>query len=163
MRTTRIFFGLLPTAFRFAGLVLLLSAAGCAGNQGGGSASIKPPKNVRVASATPPHNLPPHEYPFDAAGNYRTDWVRPVGGSSRSTRSRSTSRPTYTSRSSGSSSSSSSKPAPKPAPPKRTHTIAKGETLWAISRRYGTSVAAIKSSNGLRSDLIHPGQVLKIP
>jgi len=45
----------------------------------------------------------------------------------------------------------------------RTHTVASGDNLYRISQRYGTSVNAIKSANGLNSDTIHPGQVLQIP
>jgi len=66
------------------------------------------------------------------------------------------------------------KPAPKPTPkpvakpkPKvaasRTHTVAKGETLYGLARKYGSSVAKIKSANGLSGDLIRIGQKLKIP
>ncbi|MFK5922182.1 MAG: LysM peptidoglycan-binding domain-containing protein [Verrucomicrobiota bacterium] len=57
-------------------------------------------------------------------------------------------------------------PKPKPAPKKaeaRYHTIAKGDTLWGISRRYKVGIAAIKSANGLSTDLIRPGQTLRIP
>lgn len=65
-------------------------------------------------------------------------------------------------------------PAPTPPPPKlqppaqpkpqaRYHTIAKGDTLWGISRKYKIPVDAIKSANGLSSDLIRPGQTLRLP
>ena len=39
----------------------------------------------------------------------------------------------------------------------------KGDTLYAVARRYGTSVAAIKRSNGLSSVTIRVGQSLRIP
>ena len=58
------------------------------------------------------------------------------------------------------------KPKPKPAPAKKQasyHTITKGDTLWGISRRYKVSIVAIKSANGLSSDLIRPGQTLRLP
>ncbi len=45
----------------------------------------------------------------------------------------------------------------------RTYKVKKGDTLGAIARRYGTTVRAIKSANGLRSDLIHINQKLRIP
>lgn len=60
-------------------------------------------------------------------------------------------------------------PKPKPKPPApakkqaRYHTIAKGDTLWGISRRYKVSIDAIKTANGLSSDLIRPGQTLRLP
>ncbi len=38
-----------------------------------------------------------------------------------------------------------------------------GDTLFSISRRYGTSVQAIKTANGLLSDYIYAGQHLTIP
>ena len=43
------------------------------------------------------------------------------------------------------------------------HTVQRGDTLYSLSRRYGTSVAAIQSANGLNSDLIRLGQTLTIP
>lgn len=43
-----------------------------------------------------------------------------------------------------------------------THTVAKGETLYAISRKYGTSVAAVKSNNGLSGNVVYPGQQLTV-
>lgn len=43
------------------------------------------------------------------------------------------------------------------------YTVAKGDTLFGISRRHGTSVAAIKSANGMGGDTIYPGQTLRIP
>lgn len=43
------------------------------------------------------------------------------------------------------------------------HTIAPGDTLWAISLRYGISVDRLKLANNLQGSLIFPGQVLYIP
>lgn len=43
-----------------------------------------------------------------------------------------------------------------------THTVRKGETLWYISKKYGTTVANIKSLNKLKSDLIKVGQKLVV-
>lgn len=63
--------------------------------------------------------------------------------------------PTYSSTSSGSYS--------QPSSPGGTHTVAPGENLYRISLKYNTKVAAIKSANGMTSDTIHPGQVLRIP
>ncbi|MFN2382762.1 MAG: LysM peptidoglycan-binding domain-containing protein [Gemmatimonadota bacterium] len=45
----------------------------------------------------------------------------------------------------------------------REHRVAPGETLSAISRQYGVTVAALKAANNLRSDSIRPGQRLTIP
>jgi LysM repeat protein len=43
------------------------------------------------------------------------------------------------------------------------HTVTSGETLWILAQRYGTTVDAIKQLNGLTSDALSIGQVLKIP
>ncbi len=43
------------------------------------------------------------------------------------------------------------------------YTVKAGDSLWLISRRYGTTVEALKRLNGLTSDLLNIGQVLKIP
>lgn len=42
------------------------------------------------------------------------------------------------------------------------HTVKSGESLGGIARRYGTTVARIKSLNGLRSDRIRAGQKLAV-
>lgn len=42
-------------------------------------------------------------------------------------------------------------------------TVASGDTLYGIAKKNGTSVAAIKSANGLSSDTIRIGQSLVIP
>lgn len=44
-----------------------------------------------------------------------------------------------------------------------THTVQPGETLYAISRRYGANVEALKQANGLTDDRIRAWQVLKVP
>ncbi|WP_323704248.1 LysM peptidoglycan-binding domain-containing protein [Mammaliicoccus sp. Dog046] len=42
------------------------------------------------------------------------------------------------------------------------HTVKSGDTLHSISQQYGTTVSALKSENGLTSNLILPNQVIKI-
>ena len=54
-------------------------------------------------------------------------------------------------------------PPPPPPAPKRHHEVVKGDTLYNISVRYKTSVAAIKSRNKLSSDTIRLVQSLEIP
>ncbi len=54
--------------------------------------------------------------------------------------------------------------APQPAPAGASHTIAAGETLWAIAQSNGTSMSALLSANGLtEASIIYPGQKLVIP
>ena len=42
------------------------------------------------------------------------------------------------------------------------HTVRRGDSLSRIARYYGTSVIALKQSNGLLGDIIRPGQVLRL-
>jgi len=57
---------------------------------------------------------------------------------------------------------SNPKPAPKQNNSDSTYTVVYGDTLWGISQKYGMTVEELKKLNGLKSDLIHPGQVLKV-
>lgn len=43
------------------------------------------------------------------------------------------------------------------------HRVAAGDTLYAIARRYDTTVEAIRSDNALAGSLIRPGQALVVP
>lgn len=52
---------------------------------------------------------------------------------------------------------------PKPEAGTIEYVVRPGDSLWQIARRYGTTVDAIKRLNGLTSDLLNIGQVLKIP
>jgi membrane-bound lytic murein transglycosylase D len=42
------------------------------------------------------------------------------------------------------------------------HTVRRGETLGGIARAYGTTVSTLKRSNGLSSNIIYPGQELRV-
>lgn len=50
-----------------------------------------------------------------------------------------------------------------PAASSTTHTVIAGDSLWGISRKYGTTVEAIQSANGLTSTVIRVGETLIIP
>src|SRR5690606_11237342 len=47
--------------------------------------------------------------------------------------------------------------------PASEHTVLRGETLSEIARRYGTTVAQVKSGNNLKSNTIRVGQKLAVP
>ncbi|GIM48510.1 hypothetical protein DNHGIG_40590 [Collibacillus ludicampi] len=58
----------------------------------------------------------------------------------------------------------------KPVEMKTTVVVQPGDTVWSIATKYnggeantGKVVAAIEEANGLHSDVIWPGQVLKVP
>ncbi len=44
-----------------------------------------------------------------------------------------------------------------------TYRVVAGDTLYAIAQRNGTTVAALKQANGLSSDMLSIGQMLRIP
>jgi LysM repeat protein len=48
-------------------------------------------------------------------------------------------------------------------PSYRTYKVRSGDNLSTIAAKQHTTVAQIKKANGLRSDFIREGQVLKIP
>ncbi len=129
--------------------------------QGGGS------------SAAPTYTQAPAPAPSD-----------PYAFSAPSSSSSSSPKPTYStpprsSASSGSSSTtkkktvaSSPKPKPKTSSTAKSsgssrkassHKVTSGDSLYAIALKNKTSVAKLKAANKLSTDLIKPGQVLKIP
>lgn len=118
--------------------------------------------------------------PFDSRGNYVEAWAdNPAmwrGGDRKPTPTRTTtpSRPTQTASTTASRPSQGTaarpaatpqppKPKPRPAPKPRRYTVKRGDNLSAIARRHGTTVAGLRRANGISGDLIHPGQVLRIP
>ncbi len=54
-------------------------------------------------------------------------------------------------------------PTPTPLPPYIIHVVQRGENLFRIALRYGTTVDAIRAANGLASNTIYVGQQLRIP
>ena len=42
----------------------------------------------------------------------------------------------------------------------KTHRVVKGDTLWSLAKKYGTTVSALKKLNNLTSDTIYIGQTL---
>ena len=52
---------------------------------------------------------------------------------------------------------------PRNAEPRVQHTVRRGDSLWEISRRYGVSVSALRTLNGLAPDAtLRPGQRLTV-
>lgn len=41
--------------------------------------------------------------------------------------------------------------------------VGRGDSLWTIARRHGTSVTSLKRANGMSSSRLKPGQMLEIP
>lgn len=117
-----------------------------------------PDQPGRVAGGTPSYEQPvaPVEadpYAFNA----------PTSTPTRSTSSSSsTPKKTVTSSSKPKSSSSKSKSTAKKSTGSSTHTVVKGDTLYGLALKNKTTVAKIKAANGLKSDLIRPGQKLKM-
>lgn len=57
-------------------------------------------------------------------------------------------------------------PPPTPSPqssPTTTYTVQPGDTLFGLARRFGVTVEALKSENGLAGAALSVGQVLKVP
>ena len=55
-------------------------------------------------------------------------------------------------------------PMPTPAPENKVYVVKKGDTVYKIAKRFGTTMEAIILANNLRNpNLIYPGQILLIP
>ncbi len=149
-----------------AGLALLLNACSSSPKIKGVPGNL-PSININGSANTPSHNMARADYPFDSNGNYVTAWAAegstsagpsdyrsstPRRSSSSSSRNPTSSTKKTTASKSKSSGSSS-----------RRHTVKSGDSLWSIARKYGSSVAKIKSANGLKSDTIRDGRSLVIP
>ncbi len=70
---------------------------------------------------------------------------------------------TYTASKEKSKTKSKSKKQKEKAPKQKTHKVKQGDSLYKIAKKYGTSVAAIKKANGMKSDKLSVGKKLKIP
>lgn len=50
-----------------------------------------------------------------------------------------------------------------PSPGTDYYIVKRGDTLWAIANKYGTSVNDLKNLNNLTSDILTTGQILAVP
>lgn len=55
------------------------------------------------------------------------------------------------------------KPVPKPQPKFASHQVRKGDTLYGLAKKYGTTVNTIQRANGISGSVIRLGQTLRIP
>lgn len=122
---------------------------------------------------TPPHSMPSYQYPFDSSGRYVSEWA--AEGERRSGRSASATsddQSKWTGSHGGAATGKriTIKTKPKPKSGSKSgasggsiYVVQKGDTLSAIARRKGTTVAKIKAANGLSSDFLSIGKKLKIP
>ena len=47
-------------------------------------------------------------------------------------------------------------------PSVRYHKVRRGESIWSIANRYGITQSQLRRWNGLRGDIIRPGQTLRV-
>jgi LysM domain len=162
-----------------AAVVLMLSLSSCSSSKIEGIPSNLPKITLHGTTATPKHNLAKEDYPFDENGRYVSEWA--AAGERRAGRSAANSsdvskwsgsyggsatgkkRTVAKTSSSKSKSGSKSKVASSSKKGGRSYTVKKGDTLSAIASRNSTSVAKIKSANGMSSDFLSIGKVLRIP
>lgn len=125
------------------------------GNDGGYNPYPGQPGYAQSARSTPSYELPPAPVEADPyAFNAPSSASKPASTSSTVAKKPVASKPAPSkAKSTAKKSTTSSGP----------YTVAKGDTLYGIALKRKTTVAKIKAANGLKTDLIRPGQKLKIP
>lgn len=54
-------------------------------------------------------------------------------------------------------------PVPAAGEGSESYRVRRGDSLWEIARRFGTSPGRLRSANGLRGSRLYPGQLLQLP
>lgn len=125
-----------------------------ASNAAGGGYNPYPDSSGGYASnsaAAPSYQTPPTSAPAPQYDPYAYTAPKTTPSGSSSTAKKKTTASTSTKKKTSTASSS------------KRHTVKQGETLYGIARANHTTVAKLKSANGISSDIIRPGQTLKIP
>ena len=107
-----------------------------------------PPPGYEVPGSAPTYTPPP--VPGTSSSGVKKTTTSSKPSSSTSTASKKTTTP-------------AKKPVAKKKPSGSIYTVVKGDTLSAIARKKGTTVAKIKAANGMSSDFLSIGKKLKIP
>lgn len=164
---------MIPMNFRSAVslviLPVLLAACGTSPKYKGVPKKL-PVIELHGSAQTPPHSMERKDYPFDAGGDYVTAWASEGSSAAsgadydswRSSHGGSVSKRNPSPVKKVSSSSSKKKSASSKGS-STGYAIKKGDTLGAIAKKHGTTVAKIKAANGMSSDNIREGKSLKIP
>lgn len=130
-------------------LVAVLGALGLA-NLGSPSGAVSSAPSVTspvVVVASPTVAVPPTSEPSASASDVPTTTPLPSPTPAPTPAPTATSAPTAT-----------------PVPSARaSYTVKNGDTLYGISRQFGVTVSALMDFNGLTSNVLHVGQVLRIP
>ena len=127
----------------------------------------KPPEPAIAAASTPNYEIPAVSDPYApvySSGSTTTTAYQPKP-TARTSPTKSTSPSSASKPKSKPKVVAKAKPKPKPKPKSSTvsYTIKKGDTLYALANRYGTSVSAIKKASGLSSDILRDGRTIRIP
>lgn len=126
------------------------------------------PENVKIQAAAEVPQVSPKDLGNASAGNGK-DVAEATASTSASQQNSSASKASANNQQTSKSRQQTSKPAPKAEQAKAskgtTHKIAQGETLAALSRKYGVSVEEIQAANGMKKSNtnIRAGETIKIP
>lgn len=124
------------------------------------STSSSRSSHPQYAEAPPP---PPPGYEVSSSTHAYTSPPVPGAASSSVKKSTTSSKPSTSTASKKTTTTPTKKPVTKKKPTASTYTVVKGDTLSAIARKKGTTVAKIKAANGMSSDFLSIGKKLKIP